>query len=180
MSDTEPVARLDARFSGHDARPADWAEALWQLDGAEVFWLSTVRPDGRPHVTPVLSVWLDGALYFCTGPGERKAQNLGSNPYCVLTTGSNALDGGLDLVMEGEASTVWDRGHLGRVAAAYAAKYGRDWRIEVVEGALYGEGGAALVYRVTPSRAFGFTKGRFSQTRWRFADDEPAALVART
>jgi len=32
------------------------------LEKAEVFWLSTVRPDGRPHVTPMVSVWLDGAL----------------------------------------------------------------------------------------------------------------------
>jgi hypothetical protein len=35
-----------------------------------MFWLSTVRPGGRPHVTPAAGVWLAGALYFCTGSGS--------------------------------------------------------------------------------------------------------------
>jgi hypothetical protein len=33
---------------------------------AEVHWLSTVRPDGRPHVAPLIAVWVDDALVFCT------------------------------------------------------------------------------------------------------------------
>jgi len=37
-------------------------------------------------------------LYFCTGPHERKARNLGQNPHCVLTTGCNTLKEGLDVV----------------------------------------------------------------------------------
>jgi hypothetical protein len=40
------------------------------------FWLSTARPDGRPHVTPFIAVWLDEALWFCTGADELKAKNL--------------------------------------------------------------------------------------------------------
>ncbi len=72
--------------------PDTWSEGRERLEGAEVYWISTVRPDGRPHVTPLLSVWLDGALYFCTGPDERKAKNLVRNPHCILTTGCNALD----------------------------------------------------------------------------------------
>jgi hypothetical protein len=88
---------------------------LVDLQGAEVYWLSTARPDGRPHVTPVLGVWLDGALYFCTGPAERKAKNLAQNPNCVLTTGCNGLDG-LDLVVEGAAAKVSDGGSVGAVA----------------------------------------------------------------
>lgn len=158
----EPVAELDARFSSADVGPTDWADASWQLEGAEVFWLSTVRPDGRPHVTPVLSVWLDGAMYFCTGPGERKARNLANNPHCILTTGRNALDGGLDVVVEGKASRVDDDAMLRAIAAAYEAKYGSDWTP--------GPGGDSAVYRVTPSTAFGFAKGRFGQTRWSFDD----------
>ena len=39
----------------------------------------------------------------------------------------------------------------------------------VCDGAFYGEGGAAVVYQVTPAKAFGFGKGEsFSQTRWHF------------
>jgi multidrug transporter EmrE-like cation transporter len=59
-----------------------------RLEGAEVNWISTVRPDGRPHVTPLLSVWLDGALYVCTGPDECKAKNLVRNPHFSLRLGA--------------------------------------------------------------------------------------------
>ena len=60
-------------FSHPDATPTPWAVGLQHVTDADTFWLSTVRPDGRPHVTPLIAVWLDGALYFSTGEGERKA-----------------------------------------------------------------------------------------------------------
>lgn len=50
-----PVGELDAGFSEPGATPTDWAQGRRQIDEAEVFWLSTVRPDGRPHVTPLLA-----------------------------------------------------------------------------------------------------------------------------
>ena len=92
MEATDPVAELDARFSSQGATPRDWSEAEAQLEHAAVFWVSTVRPDGRPHVTPLISVWFEGALFFCTGPDERKGRNLAQNSHCVLTTGCNAID----------------------------------------------------------------------------------------
>ena len=98
MADTQPVTELDKRYSSDGATPTGWTEASRCLEEAQLYWLSTVRPDGRPHVTPLLTVWLDGALYFCTGPSERKARNLAQNAHCVLTTGSNSLDEGLDFV----------------------------------------------------------------------------------
>jgi hypothetical protein len=177
MAEKEPVAELEPQFSSDDADLTAWDEARERLEKAEVYWLSTVRPDGRPHVTPLLSVWLDGALYFCTGPGERKARNLAQNPRCVLTTGCNALDEGLDLVVEGDAARVSEEGKLRRIADVYEAKYGSDWRFVVRDGAFYHDPGSlrdtdpgeALVYEVAPSTAFGFGKGEsFSQTRWRF------------
>ncbi len=176
MAGKEPVAEQDARFSSDGATPTDWAEARRRLEDAEVYWLSTVRPDGRPHVTPLLSVWLDGALYFCTGHRERKAKNLAHNPHCVLTTGCNALDEGLDLVVEGDATQVSDDAKLRRIAEAYESKYGSAWRFTVRDGAFYHDPGSlrganpvkALVYEVVPATIFGFGKGEFSQTRWRF------------
>lgn len=128
----------------------------------QVYWLSSVRPDGRPHVTPVLGVWLDGALYFCTDPIERKAGNLAQNARCVLTTGRNTLDNGLDLVVEGEAAEVSDEAELRSVAEAFESKYGSYFTAP--EGTWFGLGdtiraGNALVYRIAPSTAFGFGKG---------------------
>ena len=177
MTDREPVTELEPQFSSDEATPTSWAEARERLEEAEVFWLSTVRPDGRPHVTPLLGVWLEGAMYFCTGPAERKARNLGRNRRCVLTTGCNALSEGLDLVVEGDAVRVADDARLRRVADAYLSKYGSAWRFAVRDGAFYhdpeslrgADPGEALVYEVAPAKVFGFGKGApFSQTRWRF------------
>jgi len=169
MAIEEPVASLEPQFSSPDATARSWAEAREQLKRAEVYWLTTVRPGGRPDATPLIAVWLDGALHFCTGPGERKAKNLADNARVVITTGCNALGEGLDLVVEGDAVQVREAA-LKRLADEYVSKYGEDWRFTVRDGAfLNPEGGKALVYEVRPKTAFGFGKGGpFSQTRWRF------------
>jgi len=171
MAVKNPVAELAPRFSSDGATATPWSEANRGLDEAEVYWLATVRPDGRPHVTPLISVWLDGALYICTGESERKAKNLAHNTHCVITTGCNALNKGLDLVVEGEAERVTDEAKLQRVADRYESKYGHDWRFTVRDGKLHGDdGNTAVVYEVSPITAFGFSKGESGgQTRWRFS-----------
>ena len=164
-----PITEIDARFSSEGASAVPWAEGRRRIEQAEVFWLSTVRPDGRPHVTPLIAVWLEGALYFCTGVNERKADNLAHNRRCVLTTGSNELGEGLDVVVEGDAARVTDDERLRRIAGEYLSKYGSDWRFEVRDGAFAGHGDPALVFEVSPSRVLGFRKGEeFSHTRWLF------------
>ncbi|HEY8597736.1 MAG TPA: pyridoxamine 5'-phosphate oxidase family protein [Thermomicrobiales bacterium] len=170
MAIPEPTADLDARFSSPGATPTSWAAAREALGVAEIFWVTTVRPDERPHVTPLIAVWLDGALFFCTGATERKALNLAQNAHCVLTTGCNTYGAGLDLVIEGDAVQVRDETTLQRVADAYEAKYGSDWHFDVRDGAFVGgEGNVARVYAVAPATAFGFSKGEpFGQTRWKF------------
>ncbi|MEU3603435.1 pyridoxamine 5'-phosphate oxidase family protein [Streptomyces sp. NPDC006798] len=169
MTDSSvPRTELDPGYSDPAARALDWAAAERMLAGAELFWLSTVRPDGRPHVTPLIAVWLDGALHFCTGADERKARNLRENAEVVLTTGNNTLTEGHDLVVEGTAVRLTDPDRLGALAAAYLAKYGPDWTFEVGDGVLVGDGGPALVFRVAPRTAFGFAKDPYAQTRFRF------------
>jgi general stress protein 26 len=170
MPHNNPVTELDTRYSSEDAAATPWTEAIAQLERAEVYWLSTVRPDGRPHVTTLLAVWLDGALYFCTGASERKAKNLAHNAHCILTTGCNTFDTGLDLVVEGDAVRVTHEVKLERIADLYESKYGSGWHFDVRDGAFSGEGGnVALVFEVAPVTAFGFGKGASSsQTRWRF------------
>ena len=45
----QPVTELDTRFSDQDAVATDWEETRRALEDAELFWISTVRADGRPH-----------------------------------------------------------------------------------------------------------------------------------
>jgi nitroimidazol reductase NimA-like FMN-containing flavoprotein (pyridoxamine 5'-phosphate oxidase superfamily) len=160
-------------YSHPDATPTPWEVGREQVAGADTFWISTVRPDGRPHVTPLIAVWHDEAIWFTTGPEERKARNLSHNAACILTTGRSDLsDGGLDVVLEGAAEQVTDDADLQRVADAFAAKYGTDiWHFVVCDGgfAHHDAGGRALVFRVRPVRGLGFCKGATSsQTTWRF------------
>ncbi|WP_433438049.1 pyridoxamine 5'-phosphate oxidase family protein [Nonomuraea sp. CA-141351] len=165
----EPTTELDARFSAENATPTPWAEARDQLERAETYWLSTVRADGRPHVTTLIAVWQDDALCFTTGAEEQKARNLESNRNCALTTGASSMSGGLDLVVEGVAERVTDPGRLKRLADAWEAKYGPEWHFEVGDGVFVNFAhGEALVFEVAPSKVLGFRKGEFSQTRWRF------------
>ena len=181
MVDSEPVTTLSP-FSSAVSEPTAWDRGYAELRDAEVYWLSTVRPDRRPHVTPLLGIWLDGALYFCTGSDERKAKNLTHNQRCILTTGRNTLADGVDVVLEGEATGVEDVAELRRVADAYESKYGA--RFTAPEGTWFGlgdaiRGGGAVVYRVVPSTVFGFEKGQqFSQTRWRFSHEPSGSVVA--
>jgi nitroimidazol reductase NimA-like FMN-containing flavoprotein (pyridoxamine 5'-phosphate oxidase superfamily) len=165
----EPRAELDARYSDATATARPWSEAEAMLAEAELFWISTVRPDGRPHVTPLPAVWSDGALHFGTGPEERKALNLALNPHVVLTTGTNTWNKGFDLVVEGEAVRVSDDDRLRGLAEAWERKYGSFWHFEVRDGYFHHGAGKALVFSVAPGTVFGFGKGEpFSQTRWRF------------
>ena len=170
MNDRDPTGELDPRFSSDDGKPTLWQAARGELEIAKAYWLSTVRPDGRPHVTTIAAVWLDDAVYFTTGQSERKARNLAANAHVVLTTGCRDFDG-LDVVVEGEAVRVTDEAMLRRVAAAYPPKYGDMFVFTVDDGRMHTEGAEdeALAFRVRATKAFGFQKGKtFSQTRWRF------------
>jgi nitroimidazol reductase NimA-like FMN-containing flavoprotein (pyridoxamine 5'-phosphate oxidase superfamily) len=160
---------LDARFSSEGATPTSWPDARGELETAAIYWLSTVRPDGRPHVTPLIAVWQDETLYFCTGPSEQKARNLEQNAHCVATTGGNRIDEGFDVVVEGDAVRVGDDSRLASVASAYEDKYGREWHFDVEDGSFHHEGGEAWVFAIAPTKVLGFGKGEpFSQTRYRF------------
>jgi nitroimidazol reductase NimA-like FMN-containing flavoprotein (pyridoxamine 5'-phosphate oxidase superfamily) len=181
MSDAIQAGELDARYSSEGATATPWEQARDRFAGADVYLLTTVRPNGGPHVTPLLSVWLDDAAHFSTGPDEQKARNLAASPLCALITASDAPEG-LDVVIEGEAVRVTDEARLRRLADAWVAKYGEVWRFEVRDGAFFHPGsaahlsrqgqtepaGTAIVFELAAAKAFAFGKGDvYSQTRWR-------------
>jgi Pyridoxamine 5'-phosphate oxidase len=169
---TEPIPRTKlSDFSSPGAVATAWEEGRLRFADAELYWISSVRPDGRPHVTPLLGVWFDGTACICTGPDERKAKNLAANPQCVVTTGQNNLDG-LDVVIEGRAVAEEDPTRLQAIAGTYERKYGSHF--QPPDGTWEGLGdairtGEVVTYRITPAVAFGFGKGgTYSETRWLF------------
>lgn len=187
MTARNPTTELDTNYSSPGAHPTPWPDARERLADAELYWLSTVKPDGQPHVAPLLSVWIDDAPCFCTGETERKARNVAHNPHCVLSTGTNALNQGLDVMIEGDAEPVSDERTLNRIAAAYEAKYGPEWHFDVRDGGFATHGVRVSVFRVEPHTGFGFGRNtpeerseaerqarrqpgeeKFSQTKWSF------------
>ena len=178
----EPITQLDTRRSGPDGVVTPWEETRRVLETAELFWISTVRADGRPHVTPLVAVWHDGALYFTTDNTSQKGVNLRGNPHVILTTdgilttGCNNWMEGLDVVVEGDAVQVTDDEVLERVALVWATKWGGEsWKYQVRDGYfyLYDEDGQTVladsspVFSVKPRKVFAIVKGR-SQTRHQF------------
>src|SRR5258708_5481967 len=141
----EPVTKIDPRFSDPGTVATGWDETRRVLETAELFWIATVRADGRPHVTPLVAVWLDGALYFTTGAAEQKAVNLRGNPQVILMTGNNHWDEGLDVVVEGDAVQLTDDAVLKRLAAAWTTKWDGRWQFEARNGGFHhANGGTAL------------------------------------
>ena len=65
-------------------------------------WLTTLNPDGTPHVTPIGRVQIDGVWYFNSGPATRKSRNIAANPRCVVSIATHPFD----LVLEGSAERV--------------------------------------------------------------------------
>ena len=147
-------------------------------------WLATVRPDGRPHLMPVLTFWIDGALHFVAGQGTQKGRNLAEDGHCVVGTESRGLPS-LDVVVEGRADPISDADDVRRIAEQLNAK---GWPLEARGVEVHGPNAPTAgpppyrIFRVEPSTAFGFpgTYGmeQFKQeellppTRWTFGGDE--------
>jgi nitroimidazol reductase NimA-like FMN-containing flavoprotein (pyridoxamine 5'-phosphate oxidase superfamily) len=155
MATREPSSTQPMTTSGAALIP--WADARERLAAAQLYWFASVRPDGAPHVRPVLAVWWDGSMYSTSSPTARKATNLAANARCAITV----RDPDMDLVLEGEATRVDDEATLEVVAATYLEKYG--WPVTIRDGAYDAPYGAPTageppyaLYRVTPAAVFAF------------------------
>lgn len=137
-----------------------WAWAEERLVRSHDYWLATAWPDGRPHVMPVWAVWLDGALWWSSSRGSRKARNVEADPRCSITT-SDPLE---PVVVEGTAERVTDGDRIAAFLAGLSQKYDWDYGPDFLDPDVNGS------YRVVPSTAFGLTEADFSgsPTRWRF------------
>jgi hypothetical protein len=140
---------------GRGLLPFSWAEE--RLRASRNFWVSTVSESGAPHAMPVWCVWEDGALWFSTDGGSRKARNLARDPRCVVTTEGAAEA----VIVEGEAALETKAPPLARIAEIYEAKYGMGYPPD------------SHVYAVRPRVVFGFVESAAefagAATRWRFA-----------
>jgi PPOX class probable F420-dependent enzyme len=134
-------------------------------------WLTTINPDGSPHVTGVGALWVDGSFWFETGERTRKGRNLARDPRCALSVATHEFD----LVVEGTASKIIDPKTVAAMAARWAAE-GWPARADDTGRALTAEYSAPsagpppwFVYRLNANTATAVsTIPPGGATRWRF------------
>jgi nitroimidazol reductase NimA-like FMN-containing flavoprotein (pyridoxamine 5'-phosphate oxidase superfamily) len=165
------TGKLDARFS-QATEPVSWERVSDTLTAAELYWLTTIRTDGRPHITPLVGAWVDDSFVFCTGPEEQKARNLEHGTAVAVTTGVNTWNDGLDVVIEGHAERVTGLDTLTRLADAIREKYHGEWDFTPdTDGfrhtATAAEGYLVYVFRVQPAKVLAFAKSPHGQTTFR-------------
>jgi hypothetical protein len=129
---TEPISTRNLDRYGSGELPWSRPREILASDTPEAdltFFVASVRPDGRPHSAGVGATWVDGALYFTSGPGTLKSRNLAANPACSVSVRLR----GIDLVLEGEAHRITDASTLERLAAVYRTS---GWPASVEDDAL--------------------------------------------
>jgi len=138
--------------------PWQWAEE--RLTSSRNYWVVSLWPDGRPHAMPVWGLWHEGAFWFSSSKGSRKARNLAADPRCVVTT-EDAAD---PVVLEGTAELVSEPEALATMLALENAKYDTNYTIDLLDPDVN------AVYRVRPRWVFGLRHDDFtgSPTRWTF------------
>ena len=149
------------RFPTSRAGLLPWSHAEVRLERARNYWLATTRPDGRPHVTPLWGVWVDGGPFFDGLLTTRWGRNLAANPAATVH-----LESGDDVVIvDGVVEDLVTPADVGaRVVGAWAAKYGR----------LLPEPASQGIFRLRPRTVRAWSSGSLEDgTRWRFAPAVP-------
>jgi len=117
-----------------------------RLCSDEMVWLSTVRPDGRPHSIPVWFLWEIATLLIFSQPNTQKIRNLRKNPSVTLALddtkkGVVILEGTAELLGQGDASvTLQAYGEkyreglrrIGRTAKEFTMLYSQPIRVTPV------------------------------------------------
>jgi PPOX class probable F420-dependent enzyme len=72
------------------------------LRSEPVVWMSTVRPDGSPHLIPIWFSWDGEAIIVASKPNAQKVRNVRANPVVMLALGQPDEDFDVGL-LEGRA-----------------------------------------------------------------------------
>jgi len=110
------------RFPRDPSALGTWEHAEERLRESRSYWVVTVRPDGRPHATPLWGVWVDRALYLDGPPVTTWGRNMARNPEVTIHVES-ASD---TVILEGRIEDLTTDSQLaGEIARAWDRKYGR-------------------------------------------------------
>jgi len=140
-----------------------WTKVDAYLRSFRSIWVSSTRPDGRPHAVPVWYLWDGKSIYFVTKRVSQKGRNLAGQPWTVVHAG----DGDDAIILEGPVQVVEDPAEMQRVNAGYMEKY-----VDPHSGAkatIYNEGDN--LYRVDIKHAMMWEYGVVAtRTDWYFEE----------
>ena len=117
-----------------------------------MIWLSSVKPNGDPHMVPVWFLWDGNAVLIFSQPNTQKMRNLQGNPHVMLAL-DTADDGG-DIVMLTGTAELDETTNMAAAFPAYIQKYGQQiqsfgWSIESMAQDY------SRAIRVTPTKFLG-------------------------
>ncbi len=87
-----------------------------------IVWLTTVRPDGRPHAVAVWFLWDGETFLIFSKPQNQKVRNLQHNSNVLLAV-DDTREGADPITIEGTA-TLLESNAIDTTLATYVAKYG--------------------------------------------------------
>ena len=150
---------MPSEYGAVGSKRLSWRWASERLVPAMVYWLTTVRPDGAPHVRPVDGTWVDNALFV---GGSSQAGWIRNLAHDARTTVS-LPDVRAVVIVEGEARQVVPDARLAERLAAAARKY----------ESMYGPASPSdyvdkPIWAVVPKHAMGWERFPTDATRWEF------------
>ena len=154
---TEPGYGIPKSLKG----TLDWSWVEERMNHELIYWVASVRPNGRPHVTPIWGAWVDDSFWMEGGPRTRRFQNLAANPASVVTVeqGNDAV------ILEGDAERIHelDDALTDRLVDGYA-KYIKSHGYKA-DPANWANGG---IWRVRPRKVIAWSNFPADATRWTF------------
>jgi len=116
-----------------------------------ILWLSTVRPDGRPHLVPVWFLWEGSTILIFSIPKNQKVYNLRQNNR-VMVALDDTYEGDDVVSIEGTAELLNDP-TVTPLMPTYVAKYaGELAEIEMSPEKMASEYTQAI--RITPTKLY--------------------------
>jgi PPOX class probable F420-dependent enzyme len=123
------------------------------LEREPVVWLSTVRPNGRPHLVPIWFCWDGEAILVFSKPDAQKVRNLRAHAPVMLALGDAEDDFDVGLI-EGHAGLL-DQPTRDILPAAHLAKYADQLRSIGLSADEYSSTYSQVI-RILPDRPLGW------------------------
>lgn len=68
------------------------------LERQAVVWLSSIRPDGRPHIVPLWFLWDGESILVFSKPHAQKVRNLRADPRVMVAVGEPGVEFDVELI----------------------------------------------------------------------------------